>query len=123
MTSITTALNAVQKGIPAITNRQSNVTIGTTAVIIYTCPAGRSALIKKIAVRTISYGGNVLLNTLINGQRIRRTNTPDVDADLVDQPQGAGSTLAAGETISLTGDNAADNGSMDTLTVVEEHPL
>jgi len=123
LTTVTTALNSAQKTIPSITNFQTNTVVGTTPRIIYTCPVGKTAKIENLAVRTVSYGGNTLMNTLVDGNRVRRTVSAAVDTDLVQVSQALNAVLTAGQTISLTGDSGSDNGSMDTLTVVRETPI
>lgn len=121
MTRQTTVLNSVQKGVPAITNAQPNVDVGTTPKVIYTCPVGKTATIRKIATRMISFGTGTIAAVRVNGFAVRE-NIIAADTTLVDIPQASGATLDAGQTITLTSNGAGNNDSMNSLTVIEELP-
>ena len=118
----TTVLGRVQKGVPAITNSQPNVDVGTTPKVIYTCPAGKVATIRKLATRMISFGTGTIAAVRVNGFAVRE-NIIAPDTSLVDIPQASGATLDAGQTITLTSNGAGNNDSMNSLTVIEELPV
>lgn len=113
----TTALNQTQK----ITNQRLNgnsVIVGVTAVILRTVPAGRRLEILQISNRAISFGTNTVMDINIGGRRLRRASA--TDDNLVDIPQGKNQTLEAGETITLSGDGAGNNGSVDFMISFRE---
>lgn len=119
MVRTTTALNQTQK----ITNQRLNgnsVLVGVAAVILLTVATGRKVEILEISSRTISYGTNTTMDLNIGGQRLRRTASPAVDVNLVDIPQGKNQTLIAGETITLDGDGAGNNGSINFMIAFRE---
>lgn len=122
MVRITTALSSVQKIPPTVGDQSNSSFVGVTAVVLYTCPAGKRAQVQRLAFRTISYGTNTVMQANVKGERVRRTISPAVDVDPVRVDQAEFIVLTAGETITLSGDGAGNNGSIDFIFTVLELP-
>lgn len=104
-------------------NRQGDgnpVTIGTTAVVMYTCPALFVALITDLQVRFTGLGANTSLFVNARARRLRE-DTTGAETDMVESA-GQGIRLVAGETISLSGNNAGNNGSAFFVFTAVELP-
>lgn len=111
------AKNQTQK----ISNKRLNgnsVLVGVAAVILLTVAVGRKVEILEISNRAVSFGTNTVMDINIGGQRLRRTVAADLN--LIDIPQGKNQTLEAGETITLDGDGAGNNGSMNFMISFRE---
>lgn len=119
---ITTALSNVQKIPPTVGDQSNSSFVGVTPVVLYTCPAGKRAQVQRLAFRTISYGTNTVMQANVKGERVRRTLSPAVDVDPVRIDQAEFIVLTAGETITLSGDGAGNNGSIDFIFTILELP-
>jgi len=96
-------------------------TIGSgTTITMYTCPAGKVALVTSLLVRFTGLGGNTSLFVNARVRRLRE-DTTGTEASMVESA-GQGIRLEATETITLTGNNAADNGSAFFVISVAELP-
>jgi len=96
------------------------VTIGsTTTITIYTCPTGKVALVTNFLVRFTGLGGNTSLFVNARGRRLRETTVTETT---MVESAGQGIRLEATETITLTGNNSADNGSAFFVFSGEELP-
>jgi len=92
-------------------NVQSNgnpTTIGTTPVVVYTCPTGKACLVTSYVTRFTGAGSNTGLFVNARGVRLRESTDPN-EAAFEDARNGI--RLAAGETITLSGDSGSNNGS------------
>lgn len=116
-----TALNVIQK-IPGITFAANPVIVGTTAIDIYTVPAGRKALLKSMFTRLVSLGANTLITfQLITPTNLRLERTTVPETVLTEKlTNTSGILMQAGTIIRLDGDNGADNGSVGYDIKVEE---
>jgi len=95
-------------------------TIGTTAVVLYTCPAGKVALVTGLQVRFTGLGANTSLFVNARGRRLRE-DTTGTEASMVESA-GQGIRLEATETITLTGDSGSDNGDGFFVLSIAELP-
>jgi len=114
-----TVKNQTQK----ITNQRLNgnsSVVGTTVVTLLTVAAGKRVEVLHLSVRYISFGGNTNMDVTLGGRRLRRAAATELN--LIDLPAANNQTLIAGETITLVGDNAADNGSIDFMISFRETP-
>jgi len=106
-------------------NRQADgnpTTIGsTTTITMYTCPAGKVAIVTDLQVRFTGLGANTSLFVNARLRRLRE-DTTGTEANMV-QSAGQGIRLAATETITLTGNNAGDNGSAFFIATITELPV
>jgi len=85
-------------------------TIGsTTTITIYTCPAAKSCVVDDLQVRFTGLGANTSLFVNAKLRRLRE-DTTGTETSMV-QSAGQGILLTAGDTVTLTGNNAGDNGS------------
>jgi len=95
-------------------------TIGsTTTITMYTCPAGKVALVTSLLVRFTGLGGNT--SVFVNARALRLREATATEASMIESA-GQGIRLEATETITLTGDNGADNGSAFFVVSVVELP-
>jgi len=83
-------------------------TIGTTAVVVYTCPAGKQCLVTNYQVRFSSFGANTSM--FVNARLRRMREALTVEQTMVESVAN-GIRLAAGETLTLTGNSGSNNGS------------
>jgi len=98
------------------------VTIGTTPVIIYTCPAGKSCLVISYLTRVTSFGGNTFYFVNARDRRLRRARSADGEEINMIESASGGIRLAAGETISLSGNSGSNNGSAFFVFTGQELP-
>jgi len=63
------------------------VNIGTTAVVMYTCPAGKVALVTSLLVRFTGLGANTILRVLARGRRMR-TDATGTEVSMVESAGG-----------------------------------
>lgn len=117
MVTKTVARNQTQKISTQVLNGNRNI-VGVTTVTLLTVGADKKIEIIGIANRAVSFGTNTLMDINIGGRRLRRATVADVG--LVDIPQGKGQMLEATQTITLTGDGAGDNGSVDFMISFRE---
>ena len=111
--------NQTQKITGQVINGNS-ILVGVAAVILRTVAAGRRLEITEISMRAVSFGTNTLMDINIGGQRLRRVTA--ADTNLVDIPAGKSQVLIAGETITLSGDGAGNNGSINFMISFRETP-
>lgn len=117
MVTKTVARNQTQKITSQRLNGNSNI-VGVADVILFTVGANKIIEILEISNRAVSFGTNTLMDINIGGRRLRRVTVADVN--LVDIPQGKNQVLIATETITLTGDGAGNNGSVDFMISYRE---
>jgi len=95
-------------------------TIGsTTTITIYTCPTGKVALVTNLLVRFTGLGGNT--SVFVNAKLRRLREATATEASMIESA-GQGILLTAGDTVTLTGDNSADNASAFFVFSGEELP-
>lgn len=121
MVSQTTSRNQIQALDVNVQNDGNPANIGTTPVVLYTCPANRRALVKSFKARFTGLGANTELYQRAKGQRVRQDIT-GTETTMV-EVAGNGIRLTAGQTIDLAGNNAANNGSAFFDITVQELPL
>lgn len=97
----------------------TSVIVGTTAVVLYTCPAGKKAEIKAFTDRSVALGANVHQHATISGTNLR--DMSGVEAGNTSEGIN-GFTMNAGDTITLVGDNAANNGTINFFISLVELP-
>lgn len=106
--------------IPDKSNNGTSTIIGTTPVIIYTCPTGKKSIIKALSFAGTSYGAGTYIRSLVNGIETRRGTVIEF-AQVNSLPAGQ-IILTAGQTVSLTGDSAANNSSAEYNVTYQELP-
>lgn len=104
---------------PTIQIKGTSVAVGTTPVVLYTCPAGKKSQVQAFSDRSVALGTNAHQHATISGVNLRDMSA--VEASQVDE-QIRGFTMNAGDTITLVGDNAANNGTINFLITVQELP-
>jgi len=83
-------------------------------------PSNQKAVIIKAGARFISGGANTNLRLNIGGERMYNQTVADVQ--MVEITSATGQELDAGDTITLSGDSASDNGSMNYYITYKELP-
>lgn len=107
--------------IPEIPVLGVSVIIGTTVVVLYTCPAGKKAKITAAAFESNGGGANAIMQARINTNSFHEI--PLANQDEPDNvPAMIGQVLEATDTINLLGDNAADNGAAEFNIALQESP-
>ena len=96
--------------------------VGTAVVTLYTVPANKKAILKSAAARFVSAGANTNLDLVIATQRVCRETAAPSPPVLQDIPNVKGMVLTAGQTITLIGDSASNNGSMNFFFTFTELP-
>lgn len=92
---------------------------GSTPAVAYTCPAGKKARVVMLSDRLVALGSNSKMNVIIGGITIRSPNVPDA-LQVIEQIGNM--TLTAGQTISFSGDNVANNGTVNVFATITELP-
>jgi len=100
-----------------IQNEGNPTTIGTTPFVLYTCPAGKVALVKSLKARFTGFGAGTLGNVRAKAFILRQTTATET---VMIESAGNGIRLIATETIDLHGDSGADNESAFFDVTVQE---
>lgn len=113
------SLNSIQK--TDVNNQVTGTTvlIGTTAVILYTCPTGKRALVKSFKITPTGFGAGTFIDAYKSTTPIKRYTAM---ATAMDEIAGQGILLVAGQTLRLKGDSAANNESADYDISMQELP-
>ena len=119
MVSHTRARNQTQKVGPNVQGSGNPNTIGTTPFVLYTCPAGKVALVTSFKARFTGFGAGTEGYVRAKGQRLRETTV--VETAMIESA-GNGIRLVATETIDLSGDSGANNESAFFDFNVQELP-
>lgn len=113
-------LTQIQK-IPDTGITETLTTIGTTVVTIYTVPAGKKAKVNFIAWALVALGANTKIDLKLVSI-IGEEKTAVAAAAMVLYTGANGTILTAGQTIQYSGDNAANNGTVNVNFSVTELP-
>lgn len=97
----------------------NSIVVGTTGVTIYTVPAGKVAIINTFSDQSINFGANTGINFRINALNLR--NCANNETGLTSENIN-GTRLEAGDVISVFGNNAGNNGSVNWFIALMELP-
>ena len=119
MTGSVSAYNQVQKTLGNVNNIAAVTTVGSTPTVLYTCPAGKTATILAFSNQSVALGANTSMKARVKGINLR--NMTGAEAGSTSENIN-GTLLQAGDTIVLVGDNAANNGTINTFLTIQELP-
>jgi len=91
--------------------------IGTTAVTLYTVPAGKIAQINSLITRVSGMGANTAISLNVEGNIVKRVTASE---DLGNDSAGGGIRLVATDVITFTGNSGSDNGAAGWLISIKE---
>lgn len=99
------------------------VTVGTTPSVIYTCPAGKKAIINALSDQNVALGANTFqqLRVTIGGVTVNLRKMVALEAGSLSENIN-GMVLNAADKIDATGDNAGNNGTINFFLTVTELP-
>lgn len=117
MVGRTNSRNNIQVLDVNVSNSGNPATIGTTPFVLYTCPAGKKALVKSFKWRPTGFGAGTLMNARA---KTRILSQKTVTSSVMEEVAGNGILLIAGETIDLNGDSGANNESAFFDITVQE---
>lgn len=120
MVSVSRTKNTIQKLDVNQQNSGNPANIGTTPVVVYTCPAGKTALVKSFKFRCTGLGAGTQVNVRAKGENLRST-TSGAEAAMIESA-GNGIRLTAGQTCDLNGDSGSNNQSGFFDITVQELP-
>lgn len=109
--------NTIQKLDVNVQNSGNPATIGTTAFVLYTCPAGKVALVKSFKWRPTGFGAGTLMNARAKSVILQQALATSA---VMFEVAGNGIRLTAGQTIDLNGDSGANNESAFFDVTVQE---
>lgn len=107
--------------IPDQSVKGTSVIIGTTPVVLLTIATGKKAKITAASFAGTSYGAGTYIKMLIAGVEVRRTAVIE-NAQVNSLPGSNPIILTAGQTITLSGDSAANNESAEYIVTYQELP-
>lgn len=111
--------NLIQRPDVNISNDGNPNTVGTTPFVLYTCPAGKVAIVKSFKYAATGFGAGTFMNARAKTRIIDRMT---VATNTMVEVAGNGIRLTAGQTIDLNGDSAADNESAFFDVTIQELP-
>lgn len=95
----------------------SSTIIGTTAVTLYTVPAGKVAMINSLITRISGMGANTAISLTVEGNIVKRVTASETTSV---ESAGGGIRLVATDVISFSGDSGSDNGAAGWLISIKE---
>lgn len=111
--------NSIQTLDVNVQNSGNPVTIGTTPFVLYTCPTGKTALVKSFKWRPTGFGAGTLMNARAKSVILSQKLATSL---VMEEIAGNGIRLIAGQTIDLNGDSGANNESGFFDITVQELP-
>lgn len=109
MVSIARSKNSIQTPEFNVGNSASFTNGGNVSKTIYTCPTGKSCIIKSFKTKMGALGANTYLLWRVNGVAFRKTDATNVNEVVPVEIAGNGIRITAGQTLSYLGDNATNN--------------